>query len=255
MHEVERSAPSVEEAIDSALDELGISEQEARIEVIQEARGGFLGRKGQPAVVKVSRLEPAPSSDASARDRVEEGDVVDAGAAEHADDADERDEAAVGEVSELVEEQSETAADFIEGLLEVMGLNSEVEINDVAGVTYVDIWGAESEQDMALLIGRHGQALDALQELVRIHVQLRTGERCQVMVDVEDYRKRRRSQIVRRARDAAGRVVKTGRSESLDPMTSFERKIVHDTVAEMGGLETASEGEEPNRRVVIRRSG
>ena len=74
-----------------------------------------------------------------------------------------------------------------------------------------------------------------------------------VVVDVEDYRKRRRSQIIRRARDVARRVLKTGRPEALEPMTAFERKIVHDAVAEVGGLETASDGEEPNRRVVVKR--
>ena len=74
-----------------------------------------------------------------------------------------------------------------------------------------------------------------------------------VIVDVEDYRKRRRDQIVSRTRDAAQLAKQTGRAEALEPMNAYERKIVHDTVAGIGGLATASEGEEPNRRVVIRR--
>jgi len=82
-----------------------------------------------------------------------------------------------------------------------------------------------------------------------------TGERCSVLVDVEDYRKRRRAQVLHRARDTALRVKKSGRQEALEPMSAYERKLVHDAVAEMGGLETASEGEEPERRVVIRRNG
>jgi spoIIIJ-associated protein len=106
---------------------------------------------------------------------------------------------------------------------------------------------------MGLLIGRHGHTLDALQELVRAVVQRQLQGRCRVVVDVEDYRKRRRTQLARRAREAAQRVGKTGRAEALEPMSSFERKVVHDTVAELGGVETSSEGEEPNRRVVITR--
>jgi spoIIIJ-associated protein len=115
------------------------------------------------------------------------------------------------------------------------------------------VWGVSAQEDMGLLIGKRGHNLDALQELVRSHVQRQTDQRCHVLVDVEDYRKRRRTMIARMAHDAARRVQKTGRPESLEPMTAYERKVVHDTVAELGGLETASEGEEPQRFVVIRR--
>ena len=81
------------------------------------------------------------------------------------------------------------------------------------------------------------------------------GGRCLVLVDVEDYRKRRRSRVAGMAREVALRVKRSGRPESLEPMSSLERKVVHDTVAELGGLETASEGQEPQRHVVIRRAG
>jgi spoIIIJ-associated protein len=217
MEEVERSAESVEEAVESALAELGLSEQEARIEIVQEPRGGFLGLKGQPAIVRVRPLSPQ------------------------------------GVAAESSVEQEEAGVAFLEGLLEAMGLEAEVEVNSVEGTTYVDIWGASSGDEMGVLIGKHGHTVDALQDLLRGHVQRVTGERCAVQVDVEDYRKRRRSRIVHRAQEAARRVKKSGRPEPLEPMNSFERKIVHDTVAALGGLETSSEGEEPQRRVVIRR--
>ena len=109
-------------------------------------------------------------------------------------------------------------------------------------------------KSLALLIGRHGAALDALQEIVRGFVHHRTGERCQVVVDVEDYRKRRRAQLVSRAKQTARRVQQSGTPESLDPMNAFERKIVHDAVAGIEGVSTGSEGEEPDRRFVIRPS-
>jgi spoIIIJ-associated protein len=118
---------------------------------------------------------------------------------------------------------------------------------------YVDILGdGPDDEDMGLLIGRHGQTLDALQELTRIVVAHRTGERCRVIVDVEDYRKRRRSRLVSRTREIAARVARTGREEELEPMTAYERKIVHDAVAEVAGAESSSTGEDPERRVVIR---
>jgi spoIIIJ-associated protein len=217
MQEIERSAASVEEAVEAALSELGISEQEARIEIVQEPRGGFLGLNAQPAIVKVRRVSAVA---------VEEGDA---------------------------EEQGEVALHFLEGLMDAMGLDADLEVASVDGVTYVDVWGASSSEDMGILIGKRGHTVDSLQELVKSHVQRETGERCRVQVDVEDYRKRRRSRIVQRAREAAARVRRSGKPEALEPMTAYERKIVHDAIAEVDGVETASEGEEPDRRVVIRR--
>jgi spoIIIJ-associated protein len=223
MRETEKSAASVEEAVEAALAELGLSEQEASIEILQEPKSGFLGINSSPAVVRVW-----------ASTGVAEDEEVD---------------------DEIAEEQGELAADFLEGLLDAMGLDADVEINaEEAGLLYVELWGVEGSESMGLLIGRHGATLDALQELVRASVQRKTGERCRVLVDVEEYRRRRRSQVARRAHEVAHRVKKSGRSETLEPMSSFERKVVHDAVAEIGGLETMSEGDEPNRRVVVRRS-
>jgi spoIIIJ-associated protein len=217
MREVERSAPSVEEAIEAALQELGVSEQEARVEILQEPRHGILGIGAQPAVVKVVVPEEGPSED-------------------------------------VLDDQAEIAADFLEGLLERMGLDAAVDHELIDGTMYVDILGPEeNDEGMGILIGRHGATLDALQEVVRAVVQRRSEERCLVIVDVEDYRKRRRSQLAGKAVDLAKRVRRTGRPERLGPMTAYERKIVHDAVADIGGVETASEGEEPERRVVIRK--
>ncbi|HEX8098700.1 MAG TPA: RNA-binding cell elongation regulator Jag/EloR [Actinomycetota bacterium] len=219
MEEVEKSAGSVEEAIEAALEELGVSEQEARIEILQEPRSGFLSR-GTPAIVRVRAV---PNRD---RDR-------DRPAAE-------------------LEEQGELARELVSGLLTRIGLDADVELNEVDGITYVDVWGATQDEEMGLLIGRHGRSLEALQEIVRAHVQRQTDDRCFVQVDVEDYRKRRRQIVEQLARQVARKVKRSRRPEALEPMSPFERKIVHDTVSELGGLETESEGEEPRRRVVIR---
>jgi spoIIIJ-associated protein len=215
VREVERSAGSVEEAIEAALEELGVSEQEAEVQIVQEPQKGLLGFGTQNAVVRVR-----------VRDEV--------GGAE-------------------VEEQAELAEEFLTGLLDRMGLSAELDWGESEGVMYVDIFGGEESEGMGLLIGRHGQTLDALQEVVRSAIQRRTQARCRVIVDVEDYRKRRRSQLMEKTRSVAARVRRTGRSERLEPMSPYERKIVHDAANEVGGVETSSEGEDPQRRVVIRR--
>ncbi len=134
-----------------------------------------------------------------------------------------------------------------------MGITAGVEPNLQAGTMYLDILGTDPEdEDIGLLIGRHGQTLEALQELTRVVVGHRLGVRCRVMVDVEDYRKRQRSRLEARARDVAKKVQRTGREEELEPMNPYERKVVHDAVAGVSGVESSSRGDEPERRVVIR---
>jgi spoIIIJ-associated protein len=209
----EKTAPSVEEALEAALSELGVTEQEARIEVLQEPRGGFLGVGSQEAIVRVS---------------VKATDV---------------------DVEDL-EEQADAAADFVEELLSRMDIEATAEPTEHAGHMYIDIVG-DDEDDMALLIGRHGQTLEAIQELTRLAVGRRLDERVRVIVDVEDYRKRREDRLAQKGQEAARRVAKTGREEELEPMNPFERKIVHDAVATVPGVESSSRGEEPNRFVVI----
>ena len=226
MQEIERSAQSVEEAVEAALAELGASEQEVLVQIVQEPRSGFLGVGGQEAIVRV-RLKGV-------------------GAAASAD-------------AEELDEQADVGAGFLEGLLERLGLEADVEPALRDGTMYLDVLGVvgddeeQSDDDMALLIGRHGQTLDAIQELTRMVVAQRTGLRPRVIVDVEDYRKRQRARLVAQAKDVARRVVRTGSEEELEPMNSFERKIVHDAVATVPGAESVSRGEDPDRRVVVRR--
>jgi len=218
VEEIRRSGPSVEEAVEAALGELGVSEQEADVEVVQEPRQGILGVGAQEAVVVVRvRSRPDPVSDAD------------------------------------LDDQAELAADFLEGLLERMGIVATVEPAMEAGTMYVDVIGeSPDDEDMGLLIGRHGQTLESLQELARAVIGQRLEVRPRVVVDVEDYRKRQLDRLTARVRDTAERVARTGRSEKLEPMNAFLRKIVHDTVAEVSGAESSSEGEGVDRRVVIR---
>jgi spoIIIJ-associated protein len=218
VEEIRKSAPSVEEAVEAALTELGLSEQEADIEVVQEPRQGLFGVGSQEAIVVVrSRVRPdAPTDDE-------------------------------------LDEQAEIAAEFLEGLLERMGIAASVEPNLEDGTMYVDVIGPEpDDEDMGLLIGRHGQTLESLHELTRVVVAQRSGMRPRIIVDVEDYRKRQVDRLVARAREIAKRVADSGREEALEPMNPFLRKVVHDAVAGVTGVESGSEGEEPERRVVVR---
>lgn len=138
------------------------------------------------------------------------------------------------------------ALDFVDGLLEAMDIDGDAtaEIRDHR--VYVSIDGAEA----AVLIGHHGQTLDAIQELLRSAVQRQVRARVWVTLDVEGYRERRREALRERAREFAARALDEGELE-LEPMNAFERKIVHDAVGEIEGVMSFSEGEEPYRRVVI----
>lgn len=150
-----------------------------------------------------------------------------------------------------LEEQADAIADFIEELLDRMGIDAIAEPSAHAGHVYVDIVDGP-EEDMALLIGRHGQTLEAIQELARMAVGRRLDERIRVLVDVQDYRKRHDDQVTERARETAERVAASGSEERLDPMNAYERKLVHDAVAEVDGVESVSEGVDPDRYVVVR---
>jgi spoIIIJ-associated protein len=248
VREVERSAESVDEAVEAALDELGVELEDVEVEVLNEGRSGFLGMGASEARVRVRVRDPEPGNEAA-----EEPSTT---SSEFAEAESDRIEAGPepGPAEEWLEDQADLVADFLDDLFDAMDVRAEVEPAYEDGTMYVDVWASDDEENVALLIGRHGQALDALQEIVRGVVHHRTDERCHVVVDVEDYRKRRRAQLVSRARQSARRVQKTGRPERMDPMNAFERKIVHDAVAGISGVASGSEGEEPDRRVVIRRS-
>jgi spoIIIJ-associated protein len=146
------------------------------------------------------------------------------------------------------EEVAETAKEFVGGLLTAMGLEGEIGTKVDGPTAHVDVAG----EHLGALIGRRGQTLDALQEVARAAVQRRLRSRVRLAVDVEGYRARRRDSLAEYAREMAGRAKERGTEIELEPMTSYERKVVHDAVAEIDGASSFSEGEEPNRKVVIR---
>lgn len=148
---------------------------------------------------------------------------------------------------DLLDDQADAAEDFIHGLLDVLDMDGAAEADIADDTIEVRVAGP----DMGLLIGRHGSTLEAIQELTRAAVQHQTASRAHLVLDIEGYRDRQRSIVERHARSVAANVRKTRRPEELEPMTSFERKVVHLALADFEGVRTASEGEEPDRKVVI----
>lgn len=146
------------------------------------------------------------------------------------------------------EEVAETAVEFVTGLIEAMGIAGEVSSAVREDRVHIDISG----EDLGPLIGRRGQALDALQEVTRTAVQRRLRSRVRLLVDVEGYRARRRESLIEYAQSMARRAIERGTEIELEPMNSFERKVVHDAIAEIEGATSFSEGEEPNRKVIVR---
>jgi spoIIIJ-associated protein len=162
-------------------------------------------------------------------------------------EAEEAEEAASGvaDVSDL-ELEGEIAADYIEGLLDVADLDGDIDMDVEGDRAVVSVVGATLDE----LVGPKGEVLEALQELTRLAVHRHTGMRTRIMIDVGGYRMRRRTELAETGRDAADEVKRTGVPKKLWAMNPFERKIVHDAVA-AAGLRSESEGEEPDRRVVV----
>jgi spoIIIJ-associated protein len=145
-----------------------------------------------------------------------------------------------------LEFEGEIAADYIEGLLDVADLDGDIDMDVEGDRAVVSVVGATLSE----LVGRRGEVLEALQELTRLAVHQQTGNRTRMMLDVGGYRQRRRAELAEAGQDAAEEVRRTGQPKKLWPMNPFERKIVHDAVA-AAGLRSESEGEEPERRVVV----
>ncbi len=145
-----------------------------------------------------------------------------------------------------LEQEGEIAADYIEGLLDVADLDGDIDMDVEGDRAVVSVVGATLDE----LVGRRGEVLEALQELTRLAVHQLTGSRTRMMLDVGGYRQRRRTELAEAGHDAAEEVRRTGQPKKLWPMNPFERKIVHDAVA-AAGLRSESEGEEPDRRVVV----
>lgn len=227
MKSAEGSGRTVEEAIRDALRLLGARREDVDLMVLDEGSRGVLGLGSRMARVRLTLLSemdeedgvplPGPSAAASPAAAQEAG------------------------------EQAQLAQEITSSLLDAMGFRATVTAREEAAQVHVSVTGPE----LAPLIGRRGQTLEALDLLVNLIVAHREGRRIPVIVDVERYRERRVETLEDMARRFAERARRTGRPVALKPMSAAERRIIHTTLAEDGGVSTHSEGEEPDRRVVI----
>ena len=147
---------------------------------------------------------------------------------------------------ERLEQEGDIAADYLEELLDIADLDGDLDMDVEGDRASVQIDG----DDLGLLVGSNGEVLEALQELTRLAVYRETGERSRLMLDVGGHRAAQRTRLVALARTSIAEVSDSGQPLSLDPMSAFERKVVHDAVA-AAGLTSESEGAEPQRHVVI----
>lgn len=154
------------------------------------------------------------------------------------------------DAAEGQQQEGDLVADYIEELLDITDLDGDIDIEERAGRTYVSVLADDNDEELQALVGRHGKVLNALQDLSRLMVHSETGERSRVILDVAGYREQRAQELAEIGYEGVEKV-KAGETEvHLKPMGSYERKIVHDAVAEVG-FHTASEGEGAQRHVVI----
>jgi spoIIIJ-associated protein len=260
----EASARTVEAAIAAAAARLGLREDQLEVEVLKQPVPSTFGKVGEPATVRVTQRDPAqpvaaaPGGQAapviqSPGDNQSPGDVPSG----EAPAASQREPSGTTgstrrhpEVTDpdAVAADTELAADFVEGLLDVLDVDGDITTwMDSAG-GHVDVEGSRLE----FMVGHEGETLAALQELTRLAVLRQSQRWVRITVDVNGFKAQRREQLANLARSTAERVAQSGQHEELEPMTAFERKIVHDVIASIGGVKSESVGEEPNRRVIIR---
>ena len=167
------------------------------------------------------------------------------------DEADEADEHGRGRRREVGDDplvrEGDVAGDYLERLLDILDVDGDIDLDVEGDRASVAIVGGRLDD----LIGPDGATLEALQELTRLAVAQSTGVRSRLMLDVGEFRAKRRADLTALAGETARRVGSSGQPERLAPMNPFERKVVHDVIASVAGVHSESEGEEPNRRVVV----
>lgn len=236
MNMVEKTGKTVEDAVKAALAELGVSRDQAEVEVLEESKPSLLGLfGGRDAKVRVTVKEAAPEAAEAPVEKTEAAPQEDAKAP--ADREEERQAAAAA------------AKAFLEEIFRAMGMDLLIEkfISRKDEEIILKIHG----DGIGVLIGKHGQTLDALQYLTNLAGNRGRKNWNRIILDAENYRERRRETLERLARNLADRVKRTRKKAMLEPMNPYERKIVHMSLQNDPAVTTYSEGEEPYRKVVI----
>lgn len=235
--------PTVEDALDAALEQLGVQQDAVQYEVLEEPGKRMFGLGGKSARVRVWVTEEAMQEMLAVESDDDDGEAVRA--------VPESSEAAPGDLSdEDLDRVADTAVEALKTILDSFGV-ADVSIEEYEGdegEIILDVVGG----DLAILIGRHGKTLDSLQSLVSAITTRKLGFRYPVVVDIEGYRHRRRQKVEEIARRAADRAARQHIPVKLRPMTAYERRIVHVALRNDRRVKTESDGAEPFRQVVVK---
>jgi spoIIIJ-associated protein len=261
MEWVETTARTMEEAKDLALDRLGVGEDEAEFEILEEPRAGLFGRvRGEARVrARVRPTHPRPKTErrdrrgrrnsgaASPSNNTSEGPVADPEASGVPTQREESRVTSTTDAASSGQAERERAVAFLETLSQAFGTPGAATTSDADdGAIEVRLDGG----DLGMMIGPRGQTLLAIQDLTRLAAQ-RSEHATRLRVDIGGYRQKRREALVRFTEQVARDVITSGAARRLEPMTAADRKVVHDAAGQIDGVTTTSEGEDPNRRVVI----
>ena len=236
----EYAGRDVDEALETALEELGLERDDIFVEVLEEPQKGFLGIGGKGARI---RVELIGEWEVIGKKEQQGKPATELRSEPRSTETDDELEDELGPSREAPEAPEKMVRDA----LEMMGIDATVESKEREDSIVVDVWG----DDVAILIGKGGATLDALQYLVNIGCRRREEVGKRIIIDVEGYRKRRKAKLEEQAVQAAKKALLDGQSAELPPMSASERKIVHMALREMNDVSTQSSGDEPDRRVVI----
>jgi len=246
---IEIEGKTIDEAIYLGLDQLKLTIDEVDMEVIEYGQKGFMGIGYKPAKVKITQREEAIIPDFILNKDKEKAPHKEKREKPKKDKKIEAFEEKKGEYfpegTEFVENE---VTEFLQGLMNHIGIKeSTVKAANTDNGLLVNLEG----NDMGILIGRRGETLDAVQYLASLVYNKDKEDYHRVTVDTENYRKKRENTLIRLAKKKAGQVAKTGKKVVLEPMSPFERRIIHFALQNDKFVTTYSEGEEPNRHIVI----
>lgn len=257
MKQITQTGASTEEAISLALQKLGVTKEQVEIEVIQEAKKGFLGIGARPAEIRLTLLEQTEENHQHKKVEVDEEasplEMDEQPLDQNVEVLEEQQEQlSKSNVDELVQNESEnpieSAKEYLISVAKALDIDDLVIETKQEGKTVY--FKLESEK-AALLIGKRGSTLNALQQLTQLILNKSAKSYLNLRLDVENYRERRQLALEQLAERMADKAIRTGRKITLEPMPSYERKIIHNALANRVDVETYSEGTEPNRYLVI----
>ena len=251
---IETTGKTERDALNKALKELGLEEDDISIEVITRAKTGFLGIGSCPAKIRVTYEvpdEPAPVAEEPAPTVEPEAPAEPMPAAESAPapTAEPVEESVEAPVMEADPERKEKIETFLTGLLERLEVPAEIKLQvNEAGIYQVELVG----KNLGALIGRRGETLDAIQQLTNYAVNRGQSNRFRIHIDAEYYSAKLEESLQRLARKTAGKALKYRRNMMLEPMNAYERHVIHAALQSYNpAISTYSTGTEPNRRIVV----